>query len=573
MKKTLTVNLNGRVFHIDEDAYYLLDKYLNNLRIHFRREEGRDEILADFEARIEELLSERVRLGYNVITIADVESVIAQVGRPSDFDENEDDSAEEKSAAREEPLTGGKKKFYRNPDDKMIGGLCSGIAAFLGWNVVAVRIVAAILVPATTLWIVPVYLLLWLIVPEAVTAEQKLQMQGKPITVENIGKVVADSVENVKQTALKGGLLVWFVDFIAAFFKVCLVGLGLVIGVPVAIALAVVIVMLFCLLFGVGTGILGNLIPWSSSTFLFVDHPALATAACCLILGIPLVALVYAFISKLFHLKPVHAGVKWASIVLWIAAIVALPFSGFKTDWTLARHHNFGWNYHSDDGVFLLGDGVTAARREILPPIQQIRMEKNLSATLHIEQTVGDTATLLIEGDSNLIDKVNVRFNDEGTLSLSARPHFRYKPSTSLILRLQTPEPKGVKVYSLGNVHIPGVLRSSDFSIHMEGAGKIEADSLYVDFLKVENEGIGAVYLGGVVRRAALKLEGVGHIEASELVSDSVRAEVEGIGSIECNPVRYLHGYVNGVGSILYKKEPREKDTKVHGVGRIGRGG
>lgn len=69
MKKTLTVNLGGTVFHIDEDAYQLLDKYLSNLRIHFRKEEGSDEIMDDFEMRISELLNERIRLGYEVITI------------------------------------------------------------------------------------------------------------------------------------------------------------------------------------------------------------------------------------------------------------------------------------------------------------------------------------------------------------------------------------------------------------------------------------------------------------------------------------------------------------------------
>ena len=75
MKKTLTVNLGGTVFHIDEDAYQLLDKYLSNLRIHFRKEEGSDEIMDDFEMRISELLNERVRLGYEVITIEQVENI------------------------------------------------------------------------------------------------------------------------------------------------------------------------------------------------------------------------------------------------------------------------------------------------------------------------------------------------------------------------------------------------------------------------------------------------------------------------------------------------------------------
>ncbi|MDR1527427.1 MAG: PspC domain-containing protein [Dysgonamonadaceae bacterium] len=347
MKKTLTVNLNGRVFNIDEDAYQLLDKYLRNLRLYFRKEEGNDEILADFEARIEELLSDRVRLGYDVITMTEVEQVIARMGRPGDFGEKEEEAPEEKSTGyKEDDLGQTKKKFYRNPEDKMFAGLCSGTAAYFGWNVVFVRIIAAILIPATSLWIVPVYLILWLVIPEALTAEQTLEMQGKPITVENIGKTVAAGVEDMKRAATNSGCLASFVDFIVAFFKVCLIGLGVIIGIPLVFLLVLIIIVLVSVLFGVGTGILGELIPWTNETFLFVSHPALATAAFCLILGIPLVALVYTVISYLFQWKPVHPGVKWAGIILWIAAVVALPFSGFKADWkNFSDNRNVGWHY------------------------------------------------------------------------------------------------------------------------------------------------------------------------------------------------------------------------------------
>ena len=89
MKKTLTVNLGGTVFHIDEDAYQLLDKYLSNLRIHFRKEEGSEEIMNDFEMRISELFGERVRLGHEVITIEHVEEVINRMGKPEEIFEEE----------------------------------------------------------------------------------------------------------------------------------------------------------------------------------------------------------------------------------------------------------------------------------------------------------------------------------------------------------------------------------------------------------------------------------------------------------------------------------------------------
>ena len=85
MKKTLTINLGGTVYHIDEDAYHLLDNYLANLRIHFRREEGAEEIVHDMELRISELFADRLNEGKQVITIEDVEEIIARMGKPEEL--------------------------------------------------------------------------------------------------------------------------------------------------------------------------------------------------------------------------------------------------------------------------------------------------------------------------------------------------------------------------------------------------------------------------------------------------------------------------------------------------------
>ena len=125
MKKTLTVNLGGTVFHIDEDAYQLLDKYLSNLRIHFRKEEGSDEIMDDFEMRISELLNERVRLGYEVITIEQVEEVIKRMGKPEEIFEEEEKSTDHEDnyrAQQQETHTQTtKKRLMRDPDNRILG--------------------------------------------------------------------------------------------------------------------------------------------------------------------------------------------------------------------------------------------------------------------------------------------------------------------------------------------------------------------------------------------------------------------------------------------------------------------
>jgi phage shock protein PspC (stress-responsive transcriptional regulator) len=571
MKKTVTVNLNGRIFNIDEDAYQLLDKYLRNLRHSFRKVEGNGEILADFEARIEELLSDKVRPGRNVISLVDVEEVIDRMGRPGDFDESETEPTEEKAAPTStETESSIKKKFYRNPDDKKLGGLCSGLAAYFGWDVTAVRIIAAILIFVSSLWIIPVYLIAWLLVPEAITAEQKLEMQGKPITVENIGKMVSGGLENARKSASGSGFFSSIIDFIVVLLKVCLIGLGAIVGIMLVFFLVALIIVLFCVLFGVQSGILGGFVPWTESSFLVADHLILATSAFCLILGIPLVALVYTFVSFLFKLKPMHPGVKWAGLVLWIAALVAFPFSGFNLQRGDPANHRgliFGWSVDRKSGLH--GNGVAAERIETFEPIRYIRAGKRLTGVLRIEQAEGNTAQLSVEGDSNLIDKIIARVKDNGTLDLSISdlPHFR--PTLPFTLCVRTPDLRGVEVLSVGNV-VVGSLRADDFSIQMKGLGAVYADSLHVGDLKVEINSAGLVQLGGLCRIADLEVDGVGKIRASELVADSVRAEVDGIGAIWCNPVDYLHGCVDGLGAISYKSEPRSKETNVRGMGKIG---
>ncbi|MCD7936072.1 MAG: PspC domain-containing protein, partial [Tannerellaceae bacterium] len=203
MKKTLTVNLGGRVFHIDEDAYQLLDRYLTNLRIHFSKEEGADEILEDFESRISELFNDYIKLGYDVIPITRVEKVIRQMGKPEeifgeDFIQEEKKPEEKKNKTTTERIkeTVVSRRLYRNPDDRILGGVASGIAAYMGWDPALVRLAWFLLMFVYGAPI-PLYFVLWIVIPLARTATDKLQMRGESVTVENIGRTVTDGFEKV----------------------------------------------------------------------------------------------------------------------------------------------------------------------------------------------------------------------------------------------------------------------------------------------------------------------------------------------------------------------------------------
>ena len=140
----MTVNLGGTVFNIDDDAYRLLDNYLNNLRHHFRKEVGADEIVDDIERRISELFTERCSAGRQVITLADVEMVIARMGRPEEMEQDDAESAapnpEEQQAASVP-----RKRLFRDPDDKILGGVFSGIAAYFGVDAALLRLLMFVL--------------------------------------------------------------------------------------------------------------------------------------------------------------------------------------------------------------------------------------------------------------------------------------------------------------------------------------------------------------------------------------------------------------------------------------------
>ena len=560
MKKTITVNLNGRVFTIDEDAYRLLDNYLNNLRIYFRKEEGSSEIIADFEARIEELLSEKTRLGYEVITIEQVEEVIARVGKPGDFADRENAEEEKKQTIFTEPQEA-TKKFYRNIDDKMFGGVCSGVAAYFGWDVLAVRIISIVLIFATQLLIIPFYIIAWVLFPGAHTAEQKLQMQGKPLTVENIGKTVAANVEPATVTEPRG-CLSGFIDLFVGISKVFLIGLGCLVGIPLLFALVIIIIALIATLFGVGGGLLG-IFP----SFLIMNHPVWSTTSFLLVLGIPLVALIYSLIAHFAKLNPVNRAVKWTFLLIWLLALILFFSSGFRIDkdsWRM-NNWNWGWNYSRDS---IRGNGILSEKTCFVnEPVSYVNID-NMYANLQIEQTESDTTSIIISGDENLIDGVNYDVRD-GRLTLST-PN-RLRSDNDLIIRLQTRSLKGIRSDILGNIQMKRKFTGDELEIKTNGPSNFSADSLYVRALTVKSEGIASVNLSGKANIARFNLSGAGNIDALEFRSDTVYAHVEGIGGIQCNPGEYLEGGLKGVGKITYKEEPKVKNITSMGLGKIGR--
>lgn len=334
MKKTLTVNLGGSVFNIDEDAYLLLDKYLTNLRVHFHEEEGSEEIMNDFELRISELFSEKVRLGYNVVTIEQVEEVINRMGKPEEiFEEQSEESTAQKEASdfSAKTETKGKKKLFRDPDDKIIGGVAGGFAAYTGWDVTAIRIAMLILLFFTNIVTIPIYIILWLVIPLAHTASEKLEMRGENVTLENIGKTVTSGFEKVNnyvksdkpRTTVQriGDILVQVIGFI---LKISLLIIAVICTPMLLLFLFISIAVICALLFG-GVGLLYRIMP-SFDWLALPMYPQYTLILGCigiiLAIGIPLGSILYIILGSIFKYPPVSKGVKWALFFLWLIGVI-----------------------------------------------------------------------------------------------------------------------------------------------------------------------------------------------------------------------------------------------------------
>jgi len=192
MKITVSINLGGYSFNIDEDAYAELKMYLRNLELHFAGEESASEILSDIETRMAEIFRAKITSYKQVINIEDVRQAISVLGTPEDISDSDEPTSREKFSSP------GYHRMYRDPDNRIIGGVCSGMGAY--WNIdpLIVRIIFIALSLAGGIGVI-VYLILYIVLPEAKTTAQKIEMKGEPVNIHNIKDAVKKEFDSVRK--------------------------------------------------------------------------------------------------------------------------------------------------------------------------------------------------------------------------------------------------------------------------------------------------------------------------------------------------------------------------------------
>jgi len=344
MKTTIKINLSGQIFTLDEDAYQVLKNYLDSISKRFRDTEEGKEIIEDIESRIAELFQEKISEKKQVITIDDVKAIIEIMGRPEDILDEEETAGQESRGG----YANGKKtrRFYRDPENSAIGGVCSGLAAYFGIETWLMRLLWVIFFFATGGGLIFIlYIVLWIAVPKATTAAEKLEMRGETVTVSNIEKTIKEEYETVKENVKEGyekvktsnelkktkNVLDEIFHFIGQFFLIIMKIVLFIVGLSLIIAGLAMLAGLSIAFFFSSTvfpmRIFGSDVNSLSEIFGIFGDPTnltLISIALFFTVVIPIVALIYGMIKMMFRFKANDKMIGLTAFVLWLLSLIFL---------------------------------------------------------------------------------------------------------------------------------------------------------------------------------------------------------------------------------------------------------
>jgi phage shock protein PspC (stress-responsive transcriptional regulator) len=348
MKRIETVSINGILFSIDGEACCKLNEYLDTLNEYFKHEHGGNEIIADIEARIAELFTERHGGVSQAITCRDVLHVIETLGSLEDITDAESggDDSPSYDGLKQHP-----KRLYRDTDRRIAGGVCAGIASWLGISVLVVRLVFCFCLLFYAISLL-VYFMLWLIIPAAKTTAQKLEMQGQPVNISNIEKSIRESVppDGMKQSFEQFGSEAN--ETVHKLFRVIFIFLRIVAGIALC-AIGISTVLLCCGLH-LFRGLFFFDTEWDSPAFYeFLRHIISPVSynilVICLILSVSLTVFGFLYwgIKLIARFEVHHVKLHIALFIIWLLSI---PVGAFTV---AGEAGNFKWRGKTEESTHI----------------------------------------------------------------------------------------------------------------------------------------------------------------------------------------------------------------------------
>ena len=350
MNKTVTINICNIIFHIEEDAFDKLSKYLSTIKGYFSSTESGNEIMSDIEARIAEMLQSKISAAKQVVLMSDVDFVMESMGKPEEFAGDSSDNisgSEVNQNESDENTEVIKKRLYRDGDNKVLGGVCSGIGHYFGLDSVWLRIALLLMLFFAGTGIL-LYIILWIAMPEAKTTAEKLAMKGEKADINNISKAVKEEAEQLKKRIEKYGnefkntannnrdvprnvaekLIQFIID---VFFYIVRVFLKIAAALLVA-AGVILFLGLFTSVFGLSF-LTNNTTAKEWIDLLLLDGKDfhIGLIGIVFFIGTPIIMMIYVCVKFLFKIKYTNRWVNRVAGVIWLVGFVVLLYVAINT--------------------------------------------------------------------------------------------------------------------------------------------------------------------------------------------------------------------------------------------------
>lgn len=554
MKKTLTVNLNNIVFHIDDDAYDMLQIYLHEIADHFTDEAERREIMTDIEARIAELFSEKLQKNKNVINLEDVQEVIEIMGKPSQYAGEEEEETHQPKTDKKQPSNRAR-RFYRDPENAILGGVSGGLSAYLNLDVTLIRILLVILVFVGVGFVIPVYIVIWFVAPEAITAAQRLEMQGEDVTVESIKTELNNARSYVqsdkfKQSAGHVGSRVG--EVMQTILRIVFGLFGALLGVVGVVLVGALLVLLVVLIFE--PTVMNTVAPeiFANWTVITPEKMVLLVISLILVVGCPIFLLVYWAIQLVTSKRNVSRTASLVVVVLWLAGLFMFYSIGAKTMLHLKNHDGspvtLNW---SDD------DSESKKEFRSLEPFHQIEVSGNI----HLVLANDSTQKISVDAPTDILSKVITKV-ENGVLRVYTEGNIYM--NRDITVTVSADSIQSIKGSGASQVSTEAQINTANLYVELTGASKAEMDINASGLVEMHLTGASQVDMSGTC--SSLKLEGTGacQIEAEELETKTADVNMTGASHANVYATERLDATALGASDIDCKGSPKKVNKFTH---------
>jgi phage shock protein PspC (stress-responsive transcriptional regulator) len=531
MKKTINISLGGMSFVLEEDAFQKLETYLNQVKARFNSLEGGSEIVSDIEDRLAEQFASKVGAG-GIVTVSVVEEMTLQMGDPADFGPE----GQKKSSPESHPSSGSK-RLMRNPDDVIIAGVASGIAAYLDIDPIWVRLIFALSVLFGGFGVI-LYIVLWVVMPEAKTEIDKMQMKGEPINLKAIENTVKERVEEFKkkdQNRLKAffaSLARLVAKIVKGIFPVVFKIIGIIVAVAGSLALAALVISAISLIFNVNS-------PYVDFPLKAIAHGAwyyIAVTGAALAVFVPLVLLILLGSSLISGRASATRSAVWGLLGLWVVATAFAVSAAFR----LAPEAEVALK---NSGYY-----IEESRELAVKDFSSLKA----SSAYRLNITRGNEFKVTAQGRKMDLDKLKSQV-ENGTLNVFQDQKFTvclFCLNRPLNLDIQMPELKAIALSGASQAKLAG-FESKQLEVKLSGASRVSIDGK-TEKLHAELSGASRLGFVGTASEIVAKLSGASRAELQAAQVQSANLQLSGASRAWLKDVKNLKAKLSGASRVYY---------------------